>query len=600
MNEQVRTDQELIEEISILKKKIKEFENSAVCLKLVEEAIKESEKRLHSIIDGFPIPAFVIEKDHRIIHWNKALEEMSKIKSEEVVGTRDYWKAFYSEKRPCLAVLLVDEAVELLPWWYDSKYIKSPLIEDAYEATDFFPTLGENGKWLRFTAAAIRDSKGMIVAAIETLEDITERTESEQSLRESYRRLDDIIADLKKANHEKQKQLVQSEKLSSLGQLVSGCAHEINNPIQFILGNMSIFYEAFEQIIAILDKQAEENPNLTLARLKYPFFREHIKTLLDDMTNGAKRIRDIVADLKTFARRDEGRLDEEVNINEVVRVCIRLVHNKIKRYRIEEDLDPTLPTITGSPNKLEQVVIATIINAAEALGDRKDGTIKITTRIADIGLGICLSIADNGEGMTAEIKNRIFDPFFTTKQRDGTGLGLSISYGIIGEHGGHIEVESEPGKGATFRFHLPVKRKDGVENKKERKPQSDRETIYNIVSGGTFDYNFNEQKDVQAFFVRKDIPMGCPKMISLYAKGDGSLHMLGLAYRDKLDQTYTVSFTENALHSTDWHLVSARIPDNAKFPLKMESIYVLKNNKDFSHKNGTIELDGISAHYLKE
>ena len=161
--------------------------------KRAEEALREGEQRLHSIVDGSPIPAFVIGKDHRVIHWNKALEEMSSIKSEEVVGTYEHWKAFYNEERPCMADLLVDEAVELVPQWYSGKYIKSPLIEDAYEATDFFSTLGENGKWLCFTAAAIRDSQGMIVAAVETLEDITERKQAEEAVRSSEQRLSDII-----------------------------------------------------------------------------------------------------------------------------------------------------------------------------------------------------------------------------------------------------------------------------------------------------------------------------------------------------------------------------------------------------------------------
>ncbi|MCX5819206.1 MAG: PAS domain S-box protein, partial [Deltaproteobacteria bacterium] len=161
--------------------------------KRAEEALREGEQRLHSIIDGSPIPAFVIGKDHRVIHWNKALEEMSRIKSEEVVGTCTHWRGFYNEERPCMADLLVDEAVELVPQWYSGKYIKSPLIEDAYEATDFFPALGEDGKYLRFTAAAIRDSKGVIVAAFETLEDITERKIAEEALQESHRRLNDII-----------------------------------------------------------------------------------------------------------------------------------------------------------------------------------------------------------------------------------------------------------------------------------------------------------------------------------------------------------------------------------------------------------------------
>jgi PAS domain S-box-containing protein len=157
--------------------------------KRVKEALRESEKRLQRIVDGSPIPAFVIGKDHQVIHWNKALEEISRIRPAEVLGTREHWRAFYNEERPCMADLLVDGAVELVPQWYSGKYSKSPLVEDAYEATDFFPAMGQDGKWLRFTAAAIRDSKGMIVAAIETLEDITDRKKSEAALTESEARL---------------------------------------------------------------------------------------------------------------------------------------------------------------------------------------------------------------------------------------------------------------------------------------------------------------------------------------------------------------------------------------------------------------------------
>ncbi|MGA3209614.1 MAG: PAS domain S-box protein, partial [Syntrophales bacterium] len=132
---------------------------------------------------------FVIGKDHRVIYWNKALEEMSRIKPGDVVGTCEHWKAFYNDDRLCMADLLVDETVELVPQWYSGKYIKSPLIEGAYEVTDFFPALGENGKWLRFTAAAIRDSRGMIVAAVETLEDITGRKSADTELRKAYQQL---------------------------------------------------------------------------------------------------------------------------------------------------------------------------------------------------------------------------------------------------------------------------------------------------------------------------------------------------------------------------------------------------------------------------
>ncbi|MEN6374076.1 MAG: HD domain-containing phosphohydrolase, partial [Smithella sp.] len=161
-------------------------------LKQAEEALRESE-RLHNIILGSPIPAFVIKKDHTVIHWNKALEELSGIKAEDVIGTSHHWKAFYRHSRPCLADLLVDGLVDDIPRLYPGKYVKSELIEDAYEATDFFSELGEEGRWLHFTAAAMMDSKGYMVGAIETLEDVTEKKRMEEALRENEERLRAIL-----------------------------------------------------------------------------------------------------------------------------------------------------------------------------------------------------------------------------------------------------------------------------------------------------------------------------------------------------------------------------------------------------------------------
>jgi PAS domain-containing protein len=154
---------------------------------------RESEHLLQSIVQGFSIPAFVIGKDHKVIYWNHALERLSKIPMREVAGTNQQWRAFYAEERPCMADLLVDGVSERIPKWYEGKYTKSDLLEEAYEATDFFPDLGENGRWLRFTAAAVRDSKGQLIGAVETLEDITERMSAEASRREGEQRLFGVI-----------------------------------------------------------------------------------------------------------------------------------------------------------------------------------------------------------------------------------------------------------------------------------------------------------------------------------------------------------------------------------------------------------------------
>lgn len=143
--------------------------------KKLEQHLAENERRLYRIIQGFSIPAFVIGKDHRVIYWNRALEVLSGINADEIIGTNQHWRAFYKKERPCMADLIVDGALDKIPVWYKGIYKKSELLEEAYEATNFFPDLGEGGRWLRFTAAAIRDSQGELVGAVETLEDITEK-----------------------------------------------------------------------------------------------------------------------------------------------------------------------------------------------------------------------------------------------------------------------------------------------------------------------------------------------------------------------------------------------------------------------------------------
>lgn len=150
-----------------------------------ETALRESEDRLHSIVQGSPISTFVIDKDHKVVYWNRALEELSRIKAAEVIGTQGHWKAFYGEERPCMADLLVDEDFDRIPELYAGRYKKSNLFEEAYEASDFFPDLSNGGRWLRFTAAAIRDSQGNLIGAVETLQDITDRKRTEKALIES-------------------------------------------------------------------------------------------------------------------------------------------------------------------------------------------------------------------------------------------------------------------------------------------------------------------------------------------------------------------------------------------------------------------------------
>ena len=137
---------------------------------------------LRRIIQSSPIPQFAIDENHRVIGWNRALEEFGGIRAADIIGTNQQWKMFYDAEYPCLADILVDAAINKLPTWYQGKYNKSIFVDDAYEATEFFPKMGASGKWLSFTAAPIRDSKGRIIGAIETLEDITGRKKAERGI----------------------------------------------------------------------------------------------------------------------------------------------------------------------------------------------------------------------------------------------------------------------------------------------------------------------------------------------------------------------------------------------------------------------------------
>jgi signal transduction histidine kinase len=266
----------------------------------------------------------------------------------------------------------------------------------------------------------------------------------------------EICSDITTEEHMK-RQLIQSYKLASLGKLVAGVAHEINNPNTFIRGNIKIISEAFENILPILDGQYEKNKDLKIARLNYQVFRESIPVLLDDMMGGANRIKKIVDGLRNFAKKDEGLLTDDVDINHLIQNNLRITSKEVrKRARLELNLDNTVPPFKGNIQKLEQVLMNMLTNAAQAM-EREDGLIVIETGMDKTKNEVIIKIIDNGKGMDEKTKKHIFDPFFTTKRdKGGTGLGLSISYGIIREHKGRIDVESQVGIGTTLSIRIPL------------------------------------------------------------------------------------------------------------------------------------------------
>jgi signal transduction histidine kinase len=256
-------------------------------------------------------------------------------------------------------------------------------------------------------------------------------------------------------------QLMQTDKLASLGQLVSGVAHEINNPNTFIRGNVSIIQEAMKDILPILDKYYQDEKNLQIARLTYDVFKSNILILLEDMAQGTNRIKTIVDGLRKFAKRDDGVLIDDVDLNEIIQSCLRLVSNQIgRKAKVKLDLDKHLPKIKGNSQRLEQVVVNILINASQAI-EKKMGNLLITTSFLEKEKENLLKISDDGKGIDEKTIKQIFDPFFTTKRHQGgTGLGLSIAYGIIKEHKGRIEVESKLGLGTTFSIYIPVASKE--------------------------------------------------------------------------------------------------------------------------------------------
>jgi signal transduction histidine kinase/GAF domain-containing protein len=253
-----------------------------------------------------------------------------------------------------------------------------------------------------------------------------------------------------------EQQLQQADKLASLGQLVSGIGHEINNPNQFIRGNIKILKQALEDILPIVDDYQRSHHDLKIAKLQYDFFRKHIMMLIDDMDRGSTRIKGIVEGLRSFARKDEGLLVDTIDINTLIEASARLVHNEVHKYAdIELDLAEGLPTFTGNAQKIEQVLVNLIVNAGQAMRDDERGTITVRTRSEDGN--VVFEVADNGVGMNEKTLKQIFDPFFTTKRsKGGTGLGLAIVYRIVEEHGGKVAVSSKLGAGTTFTVRIPA------------------------------------------------------------------------------------------------------------------------------------------------
>jgi len=570
----------------------------------VQTSLLDVGRVLHQIIENNPVATFVIDAGHRVTHWNAACARLTGVDAYDLLGHSDAWKAFYPQPRPLLADLIVDGCAQPEhERFYSGRSRPSTQIEQAFEAEDFFPHLGGEGRWLHFTAVPLMDSQGRVVGAIETLLDMTRRRVAEEELRRHRDELEGVVADrtaellsthheleaflenasvgiiatanqrivrgnrkfseifqleqrsahglptrlffcsdadhaelgrlayprlsqgepfshemelqtlkgqklwvqliayvsnpsaptagtwwllqdrsevrrvqhelqlnyerIKQTNarlEEAQNQLLQSEKMASIGQLAAGVAHEINNPVGFVssnLGSLRRYVGSLLELLAFVERldtqalpAASRQELATLSRtLDLDFIREDLPQLLDESEDGLLRVKKIVQDLKDFSRVDQADW-QEADLNAGLDSTLNVVMNEVKYKAEVRKQYGRLPPVRCIAAQLNQVFMNLIVNAAHAIPER--GEIVLAT--AAHGDWVSVEVRDDGCGMTQELQRRIFEPFFTTKPvGQGTGLGLSLSFSIVQKHGGRIELESNPGQGSCFRLWLPVR-----------------------------------------------------------------------------------------------------------------------------------------------
>ncbi|MEH6470676.1 MAG: ATP-binding protein [Halopseudomonas sp.] len=283
----------------------------------------------------------------------------------------------------------------------------------------------------------------------------TELVDANALLKQDKEQLEALYEQLKQA----QMQLIESEKMASIGQLAAGVAHEINNPMTYIIANFVAMQEYCDDLLKLIEQQqklvaenAQQASQALLKEMDFEYMRQDIPLLIQQSLDGADRVKQIVQGLRDFSH--TGQQDwERSDLRDGLNSTLKVAHNEIKhKAEVIKEFDD-IPTIDCLPSQLNQVFLNLLVNAAQAIA--KQGTIRVRTRHEQDWVRI--DISDDGQGIDPKHLSSIFDPFYTTKQvGEGTGLGLALSFSIIKAHNGRIEVDSTPGKGTTFSLWLPV------------------------------------------------------------------------------------------------------------------------------------------------
>ncbi|MBD1834197.1 PAS domain S-box protein [Cyanobacteria bacterium FACHB-472] len=440
--------------------------------KRAEEALQKSESRNRALIQALPDLLFRMSFDGTYLDFHAPTEDSLLMPPSLFMG-----KKIYEVMPPEVAEFTMQNLLKAIATGEPQVY------EYQMPAMD--------GKMRDYEARYAVSGETEVLVIVR---DITDKKAVEQALKASETQLREQTQELQKTLRELQKtqfQLIQSEKMSSLGQLVAGVAHEINNPVSFIYGNITPATEYAEDLLRLLQLYQEQYPNPTpeiakeIQAIDLDFLKGDFPKVLSSMKMGATRIREIVLSLRTFSRLDEAEM-KEVDIHEGIESTLMILENRLRVQPNRPEIQViktygNLPKVDCYAGQLNQVFMNIISNAIDALemGTREWGlgtrerridqeeqafsslssvpTIRICTEVRDSN-HVSIRIADNGSGINEEVRRRIFDPFYTTKPvGKGTGLGLSISYQIVVEkHSGSLRCFSQMGKGTEFVIKIPI------------------------------------------------------------------------------------------------------------------------------------------------
>jgi two-component system cell cycle sensor histidine kinase/response regulator CckA len=389
--------------------------------KRAEEGLRKSRRELVDIIEFLPDATLVVDKDGKVIAWNRAIEKMTGVKKEDMIGkgNHEYALPFYGDRRNILVDLVLHPDREI-----EKKYTAIQRAGDTLLGEAFTPSVMPGNVHLSGAASVLRDNNGEITAAIECIRDNTERKRLEERLN-------------------------RAEKMESLGTLAGGVAHDLNNVLGVLVGYSEL-----------LRDELPENSTM----------RRYADNIVQSGVRGAA----IINDLLTLARRGVT-ISEVVDLNKLVFNYLRTPEfEKLKSYhpevKIRTHLEDNLLNIKGSPVHLGKTIMNLVSNAAEAISGQGEVTIKTENRYLEHPLYgyeemkegdyVVLKVSDTGTGISGNDIKKIFEPFYTKKVmgRSGTGLGLAVVWGTVKDHHGYIDILSKEGEGSTFILYIPVTR----------------------------------------------------------------------------------------------------------------------------------------------